>query len=223
MRFKITVLLLFAHYFSSAQDLNTNLYRRNEAAEIANKAIENIQQQNYDEAIPLLTKAISIDSTLRKPYLYLYTLASEKEEFRDSAMMLLQKAKRIFKQDDEICYYIGEIYKMQGDLNRAMMEYSMAIAYSKMNGSDFYLVPHYYFNRATISLKKNRFSSAVVDYSYAIQLKPEYTQAYINRGISLFQSGKKEDACSDWQSAMDFGSDAAKQYWERNCQEKEIN
>lgn len=190
---------------------------RNRAITTGNMAITKIQEQKYQEAIPLLTKAIKLDSTIRKPYLYLYTLATHCEEFRDSALNLLVKSKKIFERDDEICYYIGEIYKMKGDLNRAIMEYSMAIAYSKMNGSDFYLVPHYYFNRATISLKKNRFSSAIIDYSSAIQLKPDYTAAYINRGISLYQSGKKEDACSDWKAAMDAGSDQAGQYWEKNC------
>jgi len=220
MKYRIFICLIFLSYFAIGQDINVDLNTRNRAAEVANKAIENIQKQDYKAAIPLLTKAISIDTTLRKPYLYLYTLATNREEFRDSALSLLQKAKKIFQQDDEISYYIGEIYKMQGDLNRAMMEYSMAIAYSKMNGSDFYLVPHYYFNRATISLKKNRFSSAIIDYSYAIQLKPDYTAAYVNRGISLFQAGKKDDACTDWKSAMDAGSGEATEYWERNCKVK---
>lgn len=225
MKLKILLFFLLIFMYSSAisQQKTITGEERNMAIDMADSAIRNIQKQNYDAAIPLMVKAISLDSTLRKPYLYLYTLATEKEEFRDSAMMFLQKAKQLFQQDDEICYYVGEVYRMQGDLNRAIMEYSRAIAYSKINGSDFYLVPHYYFNRATILLKKNRFSSAVVDYSYALQLKPEYTQAYINRGISLFQSGKIEDACSDWKSAMELGSDTAKQYWEKNCQGKEVN
>ncbi|NOU59461.1 tetratricopeptide repeat protein [Marinifilum caeruleilacunae] len=221
MKYGILMGMILLSYFAVGQEMSVDLKKRNQAAEIANKAIVNIQQQNYEAAFPQLTRAISIDTTLRKPYLFLYTLATNREEYRDSALCLLQRAKKIFQQDDEICYYIGEIYKMKGDLNRAMMEYSMAIAYSKMNGADFYLVPHYYFNRATISLQKNRFSSAIIDYSYAIQLKPEYTAAYVNRGISLFQAGKPEDACTDWKTAMELGSGAATEYWERNCKEKE--
>lgn len=222
MRSFITLLLILMlnQYTVIAQERNVTGAERNLAIDLGNRAIQKIQAQEYKAAFPLLTQTIKLDSTLRKPYLFLYTLASHCKEYQDTALVLLQKANRLFQEDDEISYYIGEVYKMKGEMNRAFLEYSKAINFSKKNGEDMYLVPHYYFNRASISLQKKRYSSAAIDYSYAIKLKPEYTAAYVNRGICWFQMGKKEDACTDWKSAMDLGSEYAKQCWEKNCSEK---
>ncbi|WP_321280663.1 hypothetical protein [Marinifilum fragile] len=215
-----TICIVFITTVTFAQKRDVTGAERNLAIDIGNKAIEKIQNQEYKAAFPLIKQTIQLDSTLRKPYLYLYTIASKCEEYRDSSLCLLNKAYSLFQEDDEICYYIGEIYRMKGELNKAFLEYSKAISYSKKNGEELYLVPHYYFNRASISLQKKRLSSAVIDYSYAIKLKPGYTAAYVNRGICWFQMGRKEDACTDWKSGMDLGSDYAKECWEKNCEEK---
>jgi tetratricopeptide (TPR) repeat protein len=97
------------------------------------------------------------------------------------------------------------MYKVKGQVKRAMAEFSMAIAFSKMNGEDFRLVHPYYFNRATICLDKNRISTAVLDYTYALNLKPDYGAAFANRGICFFKMGEMDAACKDWKQAVKLG------------------
>ncbi|WP_461632941.1 tetratricopeptide repeat protein [Labilibaculum euxinus] len=219
MKLIIPFLLLLAalQFTVQAQVYDVSLADRNKAIELYNLAIENNKNSKVSEAFEQFTKAISTDSTFRNPYLQLYTVAMNDSTKIDTAISILQKSKKIFQQDDEICYYLGEMYKAKGEVKRAMAEYSMAIAYSKMNGEDFYLVHKYYFNRANICLEKNMISTAVLDYTYALNLKPDYGVAFANRGICFFKMGEIEAACKDWKQAVSLGVSQSEEYVGKNC------
>ncbi len=221
---KLTIpffLLLVAIQFNTeAQVYDVSLADSNKAIELYNLAIENNKNNKVSDAFELFVEAISTDSTFRSPYLQLYTVSMSDSSFVDQSIIILQKSKKIFEQDDEICYYLGEMYKLKGEMKRAMAEYSMAIVYAKINGEDFSLVPHYYLNRANICLEKNMLSTAVLDYTYALNLKPDYSIAFANRGICFFKMGETEAACKDWQKAFDMGIIQVEEYLEKNCREK---
>lgn len=214
----VTILLLLIMKFGAyAQVYQVSIADKNKAIVLTNKAIENVRANKVGEAYQLLDKAISIDSTNRNSYLQLYRVGMNDSTRIDTVISLLQKSKNIFQQDDEICYYLGEMYNLKGETKRAMAEYSMAIAYSKLNGEDFHLVHRYYFNRANICLSKNMISTAVLDYTYALNLKPDYGAAYANRGICLYKMGEKDAACKDWKEAVKLGIGQAEAYVKRNC------
>ncbi|PCH70455.1 MAG: hypothetical protein COC06_04885 [Bacteroidales bacterium] len=219
MKFTIPFLLLLValQFNTEAQVYDVSLADRNKAIELYNLAIENNMNNKVSEVFEQFVKAISIDSTFRNPYLQLYTVSMSDSNFVDQSIIILQKSKKIFQQDDEICYYLGEMYKIKGELKRAMAEYSMAIAYSKMNGEDFPLVHKYYFSRANICLEKNMISTAVLDYTYALNLKPDYGVAYANRGICLFKMEEIEAACKDWEQAVKLGISQSEEYLKKNC------
>jgi len=219
MKLKLVAVLflLMIKFGVFAQVYQVSLEDKNNAIVLTNKAIEKVSEDRIDDAFNLLVEAISIDSTNRNSYLQLYRVGMNDSTRVDMAISFLQKSKKIFKQDDQICYYLGEMYKIKGEMKRALAEYSMAIAYSKLNGEDFHLVHRYYFNRANISLGKNRISSAVLDYTYALNLKPNYGVAYANRGICLYKMGETEAACKDWKQAVKLGISQSEEYIKRNC------
>ncbi|MGZ2371115.1 tetratricopeptide repeat protein [Ancylomarina sp. YFZ004] len=219
MKIKLIAVLLFliGNFGAFAQEYKVSIVDKNKAIVLTNQAIEKVKADQVDDAFKLLVEAIAIDSTNRNSYLQLYRVAMNDPKRTDIAISILQKSKKIFQQDDEICYYLGEIYNSKGEVKRAMSEYSMAIAYSKLNGEDFHLVPRYYFNRANICLGKNMISTAVLDYTYALNLKPDYGAAYANRGICLYKMGEIEAACKDWKKAVKLGISQAEEYVKRNC------
>lgn len=226
MKFKLVITFFFFFLILKigvfAQDVTqVNLLNRNEAISLCNDAINNIKVEKWSEAFNLLNEAITIDSTHRNSYLQLYTVSMTDSLYRDSTISILQKSKKVFQQDDEICYYLGELFKEKGEQKRAMVEFSMAIAFSKINGEDFRLVPNYYFNRANICLAKNMISTAVLDYTYALNLKPNYGSAFANRGICFFKMGEIDAACMDWKAAKDNGVIQVEEYLERNCNDKD--
>ncbi len=222
MKLKLIAILFFLmlKFGGFAQVYQVSLENKNKAIGLTNKAIEMMQADRYEGAFNLLLEAIAIDSTNRNSYLQLYRVGMNDSTRVDSAISILQKSKKIFQQDDEICYYLGEMYNLKEEVKRAMSEYSMAIAYSKLNGEDFHLVHRYYFNRANICLQKNMISTAVLDYTYALNLNPDYGVAYANRGICLYKMGEKDAACKDWKQAVKLGISQSEDYVKKNCKTK---
>ena len=106
----------------------------------------------------------------------------------------LIKAKAIFEEDDEICYYLGNIYQNENNFQKAIAEYSLAIKYAQKNGEDFGLVYAYYQNRASCYLKINECSKSIPDFTYALKLNPDNGAIYANRGIAYYKTGKKTEA-----------------------------
>ena len=219
MKLKLVAILflLMINFGVYAQVYQVSIADKSKAIELTNQAIEMVKAEMIEDAFNLLVEAIAIDSTNRNSYLQMYRVGMNDSTQVDMAITILQKSKNIFQQDDEICYYLGEMYKLKGQMKRAMVEYSMAIAYSKLNGENFHLVHRYYFNRANISLGKNRISSAVLDYTYALNLNPNYGAAYANRGICLYKMGEKDAACKDWKQAVKLGISQSEEYVKRNC------
>ncbi len=217
LKFVIILFLLISKFGAFAQEYTATGESLNKAMKLTEQAVGLLSEQNFKASFPLLLKAIETEPTLREAYLRLFTVAMNDSIQIDTIIPILQKSKKIFQEDDEICYYLGEIYKLKGKMKRAMYEFSMAIIYSKKNGEDFYLVHKYYFNRANICLAKNRISTAVLDYTYALSLKPNYGSAYANRGICLYKMGEIEAACKDWKQAVELGISQSEEYIKKNC------
>jgi len=163
---------------------------REKTVALTNEAISKINENALDTAIVYLIKAITIDSTYHPSYVELYKACLQKKDFSQVAISYLLKAKRIFIEDDEIPFYLGEIYRMGNDIENAIFEYTQAIDISKTNGEEFYLVHFYHFNRGNCFAKINSLDLAINDYTYALKLKPDFSAAMTNRGICYFN--KKE-------------------------------
>jgi tetratricopeptide (TPR) repeat protein len=208
-------LILQLNAFS--QVYNVSVDDRNKAIDLTNLAIKKIEGNKLDDAVSFLVKAISIDSIFRPPYLQLYKICLLNNDYSKTLIPYIKKGQRIFVDDDELSYYLGEIYRINADLKNALLEYNVAISYSKTNGEDFHLVHNYYFNRGNCYYKADLLDSAIVDYTYALKLKPDYSFAYLNRGICLYRRGKPKEACVDWQKSDALGCASAIEYLEKYC------
>lgn len=198
-------------YTVSIEDYNTVI-------ELTYKASNDIKENKSNAALQKLLKALQIDSTYRQIYLQLYQVGKLNAENADIIIKALNKGKRIFEEDDELFFYCGEIYRYNSDYDKAIIEFTNAISYSKVNGEDFYLVPYYYSSRAFCFLKKQNYKEALKDYTGLLKLDPESISGLTNRGITYFNLGEKEKACLDWKNAEEKGSEIAKKYFEKNCQ-----
>ena len=186
----------------------------NRPINLLNSANQDIENGDYEEAVQKLIASIRLNPQIRAAYLPLNTACSYTAQISILKSYLL-KAKEIFREDDEICYYLGNIFQKENNFTKAIQAYTEAIKYAKQNGEDYELVYAYYQNRGACYLKTNQFAKAIPDFDYAIKLNPSNGAAYTNRGIAHYQTGNRAKALEDWRKAADLGISTALAYLKR--------
>lgn len=129
----------------------------------------------------------------------------------------MNKGKRIFQENDELNFYCGELYRLNNNYEKAIIEYTNAMKYAKTYGEDFYLVPYYYLNRGNIYLKEGKLKLALNDYNYLLKLDSTSSSGLTNRGIAMYKLGYKDKACHDWKKASENGFAVANNYYQKYC------
>ncbi len=215
----LVVLLLYKPVFAQVS-YNVDIESRNKVIDLNKQADKLILETQMDSAIEVLTQSVKVDSVLRETYLLVFKAWKTDGECSDWAVRLLKKGIRIFERDDELCYYVAEVYRGCSKYPEAVLEYTNAVVYAKENGSDFFLVPFYYFNRAGCFYQMGMYDGAIADYSEMLKLKPDFGAAYNNRGICYYLAGRKREACHDWNKAVELEYRDASGYIEKYCGEK---
>lgn len=206
------ILLISMNLFSQEKIYVIDLEKRNKAIEFANIARKKIENKEFQDATNLLVKSIKTDSILRENYDLLYKSVISSKNNSDSILNIFLKAKMIFLEDDEICFYTGEIYRLKNDLNSAIYEYSLAIKYSNDIPEKSFYLNYFYIGRATSYLKLKKYEVAEKDFNIVLERNPENSLALINRGICNYYLGKKDKAKNDWLQAYKLGNETAATY-----------
>jgi len=75
-----------------------------------------------------------------------------------------------------------------------------------------------YLNRGIDNFDKGYYSEAIADFSKAIEINPDYKEAYFNRGNAYaFGMDNLSQACSDWQKAYQLGHKPALDLINKYC------
>ena len=75
-----------------------------------------------------------------------------------------------------------------------------------------------YNNRGVSKFKLEDYEGAIADYYKALEINPNFADAYYNRGVSKLKlKNQKESACLDLNKATELGSKDAKEKIETNC------
>jgi tetratricopeptide (TPR) repeat protein len=95
----------------------------------------------------------------------------------------------------------GVAYRLKGDLDRAIQDYSQSI---KLNGK----LAAAYNNRGVAYDRKGEYDRAISDYEQAIKLKPS-PEPYFNRGNTYLAKGQYDHAIDDFNQALRLKADFA--------------
>ena len=104
------------------------------------------------------------------------------------------------------------LLQRQGNIEEAIEKWRAVAVISE--GSDKELSAHAWFSVGylTQEYKKNALETAIDAYDEAIRLKPDYTEAYNNRGIAKNNLGQYEEALADYDEAIRLKPDNTEAY-----------
>ena len=92
----------------------------NRPINLLNSANQDIENGDYEEAVQKLIASIRLNPQIRDAYLSLNTACSYTDQISILKSYLL-KAKEIFREDDEICYYLGNIYQKENNFTKGLI------------------------------------------------------------------------------------------------------
>lgn len=188
---KVTLLLMTLVAVTRVAVGQVDVGAINRPIELLNEANADIENGDYKDAVQKLIAANRLNPKLREVYSSLNTACTHTNQI-SLLKEFLVKGKGIFEEDDELCYYLGNIYQNQQNYTAAIKEYSLAIQYAKKNGEEYELVYAYYLNRGNCYLKQREFAKAIPDYTYSLKLNKDNGAILRESGNCLFQYRKAQ-------------------------------
>ncbi len=109
-------------------------------------------------------------------------------------------------------FYLANYYDAANKSEEAMTYYDLSLS----RNSKYLLALN---NRGILKGKAGDINGAINDFEQAINIKPDYAEAYYNRGVALYQKREQQRACSDWHKAWSLGFKPAAEAISSYCRE----
>ena len=122
----------------------------------------------------------------------------------------VQKYIDLYPDSKKALSFAGRIESASGDNIRALEYFSDNI---KLHPND----AECYVDRANSYFMSKTWNWAIKDYSMSLDLQPENSEVWLNKGIALLNSGDISDACHDFRKAFNLGNKKATELISRNC------
>ncbi|NET26390.1 tetratricopeptide repeat protein [Okeania sp. SIO1I7] len=144
-------------------------------------------------------------------------------------------------QDAKDYYNRGNVYRNQGEYEKAITEFNQAIRLNPKFAEPYYGRGGVYFdqgkyekaiadysesirlknpslwllhnNRGLVYFNQGKYEKAIADYNQAIRLEPKYAAPYYNRGLIYKRNKDIEKAISDFEKAADLHKQEGDQKW----------
>ena len=173
-----------------------------------NLGFELYTQGKYDEAIPLLTKSITLLPTFDLPYSnrgQIYRLQGK----YDLALADLDMAIKMKPNEAQAYVSRGVVYCIKQKLDSAEADFNSAL---KIDPN----LAEAYSNRANFYDMKGQYDSALADYAKAISLKPDIAEPYQNRANALIRHGNIDAGIADLNSFLQLKPESGDAYLKRS-------
>jgi len=126
------------------------------------------------------------------------------------ALSDIEKYLDLYPENKNALSLAGKVESASGDNLKALEYFSTNL---KLHPND----PECYIDRANPYFVSKSWDLAIKDYSMSLDLKPENSDTWLNKGIGLLNSGKIDDACHDFRKSLRLGNKRAAEYISNNC------
>ena len=181
---------------------------------LLNRTKELMHQKKYNKALTYITLFLkcypnSFEGFFIKCQIYTKLYRGNK------ALVLLNKVLLLLDKENDIDHLMEiKILNNRGKCLIFLNRYEEAIdTYKKINllkedAKNFLKIGVCYYNKKNID-------EAINNYNKAIELNPNYTEAYFNKGICLSNQQKKEEAIEVFNKAIEIANNDAELYLNR--------
>jgi tetratricopeptide (TPR) repeat protein len=128
----------------------------------------------------------------------------------DKGLDDVEKYLGLYPGNKKALSFAGKLESASGDNIKALSYFSENL---KLHPND----ADCYIDRANSYFVSRSWDLAIKDYSMSLDLQPESSDAWLNKGIALLNSGKNVDACYDFRKSFILGNKKATEYLSRNC------
>jgi uncharacterized caspase-like protein len=159
----------------------------------------------YDEAINLYTKALEIDEMYYKAILWRAHAKYASNKYTD-AIIDYNKVVELSPGESQ-AYYYRALSKY--NLNRrsdAIPDFSMAIRYDRNYTNAYYWRGYCYY-------QTENYYAAIEDMNKTISLSPNYDDGYYVRGLAYYANEEYDEAMADFTQTIELSSDYAQSYY----------
>jgi len=174
-------------HFRSIEDYNSYLANHSpRLVDYIGRALDQITLRNYSAAIADLDRALALDSTYAPVF-----------------MLRAQARWHILESGTLVSGDLPDDYATRHGLERKAMDdiiadIDRAIELSPRNA-------FLYYNKGNMMVKISDFDAAESAYNTAIELKPDFGQAFYNRGYVRMHKGQRIDGTADLSKAGELG------------------
>lgn len=222
MRFS-TILLLFISISLSAQSdqkdeektfpsLNSGIVYSQSSEELLKEAINHFDGKRYELCLDYLQQAIKVNKNLElNDILYYYqSLTFLKLKRIGEALNSIDQAITLNSNKNNYYSLRAELSMQLGDFSKAESDISIIVAKDAEN--EWALL-----SRAIIQQKKGMLKEALQSYNILINKNPNYSEAYLYRGMLLLEAGVADKGCEDLNKAESLGNLEAKNQRSQYC------
>jgi len=190
--------------------LFADIVKRNPASGYAYYNYGKIQNVHGDPdgAVKSYFRAIELDSTIAEVYFCRATIYFSQKKYEPAIKDYL-KAEELKPIYIENLNNLAFLYSEIGKMDESIEYYGKAIA---INPSEYL-----YQRRATCFTFQKNYKDALTDYAKAIEINPNLSEAYFNRGVCYYYTQHLDSACIDWKKSAAMGYATAKGYSEKYC------
>jgi tetratricopeptide (TPR) repeat protein len=189
--FLFMLFLIFTQLFSQVSDKN-----KKNAKTAYNSAVENIRNLNFPVALTYLDAAVDLDPGLNNALIQRakvkVELGKTKEALKDFTLAGEKDPK-----NGEPDFYLGYL---------AFTTDTSQLVINKLNSaiSKGYTQPQVYYYRGLYYLMVKNYSTAITDFTSAIELKSDYALAYHDRATAKRGLGDFQGALYDYRMAVNY-------------------
>lgn len=150
---------------------------------------------DYDQAIEEFRKIIEADKENRAAYFYLGWAYEEKGQLGE-AEMFFRKSLEINPQNHEAYNNLGLIHYKRGEWDLALREFESSL--------DLFESPEVYYNVSLVYTKKEKAEEATASIKKALELDPEYADAWNHLGNLYLARNNLDEAAKHFEKTVEL-------------------